>query len=191
MSREPVSDAGSEQTKGTQAGDPTLRRLLVIRRLTVGPVRIEPRRVVAPYAVEQAGGTDTFELIYRYEEDVFRPDDPADLNLASMIAAQVALNYGLFCEEILFRGAFDKPDRRFLGDMAENTAREIYVKKFLEPNPFLVGAAVGLPAVKLPRYCAAKLEFEGPENPEAGFPSSQRAHAPWPRGGDRYLILSS
>ena len=49
-----------------------------------------------------------------------------------MIGAQVALNYGLFCRKIVFHGIFDGTDRRFLSDMAQNTAREIYVKKFLE-----------------------------------------------------------
>jgi len=49
----------------------------------------------------------------------------------------VALNYGLFCREMVFRGLFDASDRKFLTDMLANTAREIYVKKILQPNPFL------------------------------------------------------
>ena len=65
-----------------------------------------------------------------------------------MTAAQVALNYGLFCRRIVFKGLFDDLDQRFLKDMAENTARDIYVKKFLEPNPFLQEPVTGLTAQK-------------------------------------------
>jgi hypothetical protein len=46
-----------------------------------------------------------------------------------MLASQMALNYGLFRDRIVYRGDHDAPDRRFLRDMAENTAREIYEKK--------------------------------------------------------------
>ena len=45
--------------------------------------------------------------------------------------------------------------------MGENTAREIYVKKFLEPNPFLSKHMATLPAVKKKRYLTADLIFEG------------------------------
>ncbi|MCJ7681097.1 MAG: creatininase family protein, partial [Candidatus Aminicenantes bacterium] len=117
----------------------TLNRLLVIDHLEVGPVRLGKRRMETPYTVTAGGQVKTFNFLYVYAEDVFDPSLSADLNLASMLSAQVALNYGLFCREILFHGVFDAHDRRFIQDMAANTAREIYVKKFLEPNPFLTG----------------------------------------------------
>jgi hypothetical protein len=72
-----------------------LNVLGVIRRLEVGPVRLKPRVMTAPYRVTQDGEVHENELIYRFEEDVFLPDEPASLNLASMMAAQVALNYFL------------------------------------------------------------------------------------------------
>ena len=106
---------------------PGLESLLVFDRLEVGPVRVEPRRLIAPYRVVGPQGESTNELIYRYEERVFNPNDAADQNLAAMIAAQVALNYGLFCRRLVFNGLYDTEDRRFLRAMAENTAREIYV----------------------------------------------------------------
>ena len=77
-----------------------LEKLMVIDRLEVGPVRIEKNRLVAPYRVLQNGEFETMDLIYRFEEDVFEPEDLDSQNLAEMIAAQVALNYGLFCKEI-------------------------------------------------------------------------------------------
>jgi creatinine amidohydrolase/Fe(II)-dependent formamide hydrolase-like protein/7-cyano-7-deazaguanine synthase in queuosine biosynthesis len=167
------------------ANDP-LSALQVFDRLEIGPVRIEPRRLMAPYRLFWKGGEDRTELIYSYEETVFDPSEPESRNLADMIAAQVALNYGLFCTAIVFHGAFDELDRRFIQDMAENTAREIYVKKFIEPNPFLTGAISQLPAVKMQKYLRARLEF--PEPP--AFKSKSKWQL-WPADRHRHCILSS
>ena len=139
--------------------DDALSLLTVFDRLEVGPVTLERKRLVAPYRLMVDGKTEQTELIYTYEEDVFDPRSPESRNLADMIAAQVALNYGLFCRDIVFNGLFDKTDRRFLREMAENTAREIFVNKFLAFNPFLVGEAARLPAVKPKAYLQAKLTF--------------------------------
>ena len=167
------------------ANDP-LSALQVFERLEIGPVRLEPRRLMAPYRLFWKGGEDRTELIYSYEETVFDPAEPESQNLADMIAAQVALNYGLFCTAIVFQGAFDELDRRFIQDMAENTAREIYVKKFIEPNPFLTGAISELPVVKLQKYLRARLEF--PEPP--AFKSKSKWQL-WPADRHRHCILSS
>jgi len=139
-------------------GDP-LAPLNVIDRLEVGPVKVEKRRLTCPYKVVQDERSDVFEFQYSYDEDVFDPAGSAFQNLASMMAAQVALNYGLFCTELVFHGVFDRVDRQFLETMAKNTAREIYVKKFLEPNPFLGSEAVKLAVVKQDSYLRARLVF--------------------------------
>jgi creatinine amidohydrolase/Fe(II)-dependent formamide hydrolase-like protein len=125
-------------------------------------------------------------LIYSYDEGVFDPDDETWQNLGGMIAAQVAVNYGLFCRSIVFRGAFDEVDRRFLMQMFELNAREIFVKKFLEPNPFLIGEAARLLPLKSRHYCRAVLEF--PDTPAGGIRSRWRL---WPMVKDRHAILSS
>ena len=164
------------------AGNP-LETLVVFDRLEVGPVKLEHKRLVAPYRLVTGERSEQTELIYTYEERVFDPEDPAARNLADMIAAQVALNYGLFCREIVFKGIYDRTDRQFLRTMAENTAREIFVKKFLEPNPFLVGAAAHLTAVKSKTYLNSRLVFPGTvRTPLSGV---------WPTDPDRYCILSS
>ena len=136
--------------KSSQRGpdDDPLSMLEVFDRLEIGPVKLEPKRLIAPYRLFSDGKEDRTELIYSYEETVFDPAEPESRNLADMIAAQVAINYGLFCSAVVFHGTFDELDRRFIREMAENTAREIYVKKFLEPNPFLIDAYTRLPAVK-------------------------------------------
>ena len=182
-----MAEEKKDRTKGTEKE--SLEVLRVIERLEIGPVQLEKRRLSAPYRITINGETHQTELIYKFEEDVFDPGAEAAQNLADMMAAQVALNYGLFCEEIVFVGRFDKHDQRFILDMARNTAREIYVKKFLEPNPFLRGAAAELPTVKRESYLTAKLLFQG-NNP----PAKESSHAPWEkRDGEasRYAVLSS
>lgn len=165
------------------ARDP-LAGLAVIRRLEVGPVRLEPNRLTCPYRVVTDRGAWATELIYRYQEKVFDPAEEASRNLAAVTAAQPALNYGLFCDEIVLAGPLDALDRRLLRDMARNTAREIYVKKFLEPNPFLVGPARGLPAVRRPSFLRARLVFPGPR------PREIEAR-PWAAGRAAEAVLSS
>ncbi|MGB5849769.1 MAG: creatininase family protein, partial [Ignavibacteriaceae bacterium] len=144
--------------------DKTLKQLIVIDRLEVGPVRLEANRLIAPYTVVQKDKKDTMDLIYKYEENVFDMADEASVNLASMIAAQVAINYGLFCKKIIFNGLYDSTDQRLIKDMMENTAREIYVKKFLEHNPFLIGSAAKLPVIKMKSYLQTKLQFNSIDN---------------------------
>ena len=166
--------------------DDPLSTLQVFERLEIGPVVYEPKRLIAPYRLFWDGGEDQTELIYRYEETVFDPAEPESQNLADMIAAQVALNYGLFCRAIVFHGTFDDLDRRFIQDMAENTAREIYVKKFLEPNPFLTDDMARLPEVKRHKYLNATLEF-----PKSSVPKSSTGWQLWASDRHRHCILSS
>jgi len=157
--------------------------LLVFDRLEVGPVKLERRRLVAPYRLYRGETVEQTELIYTYEEAVFDAKSPESKNLAAMIAAQVALNYGLFCREVKFNDEFDKTDRRFLKAMAENTAREILVKKFLAPNPFLTGKTGDLPAAKRKAYLQAKLVFSG--KPRLNH------FKPWNSDPKKHCILSS
>jgi creatinine amidohydrolase/Fe(II)-dependent formamide hydrolase-like protein len=172
-----------QRSRARSRPDP-LDALRAFDRLEIGPARVEKRRVITPYRVTGPGEPAQIELIYRWEEDVFDPGDPADVNLASLVTAQVALNYGLFCDELVFHGPFDRHDRRLLEDMARNTAREIYVKKFLEPNPFLVGAVAQMPVVKRDSYLRAQLRFDDPAPPVA--PASR-----WARNPRRIAVLSS
>lgn len=163
-----------------------LKPLEVIDKLEVGPIKLEKNRIVTPYKVTLKNGVEETELIYSYEEDVFDPSNEADQNLASVITAQVALNYGLFCEKIIFYGSYDNTDKGVLRDWAENTAREIYVKKFLERNPFLIGSAADLPAIKLKSYLRADLVF-----PETDQASVRTKWEFWQTDRKKHCILSS
>ncbi len=174
-----------------------LAPLTVIDRLEVGPVELEPGRLTMPYRVHAGGKVEATELSYRWEEPVFDPASRADRELAGMIGAQVALNYGLFCGELVFRGSFDRVSRDFLRKMAQNTAREIYVKKFLEPNPFLVGEASRLPVVRLDSYLRARLEFpdadasEGDAKAADNGVTSISGQPSWDADASRIAVLSS
>ncbi len=182
-----MSHSRADGTRGVS----TLDVLEVIDRLEVGPPRVERRRLTVPYRVARGRSEATADLAYRWEEDVFEPGEAEAENLAALIGAQVALNYGLFCREILLHGSFDAADRRFLAEMAANTAREIYVKKFLEPNPFLRGAAAKLPVVHQPSYLRAELRFPGAA-PEEATPRPRGRRAPgWGGGVRRCAVLAS
>jgi creatinine amidohydrolase/Fe(II)-dependent formamide hydrolase-like protein len=180
-----VSDESLENPEPESSRSESLSILKVIDRLEVGPTRLEKRRFIAPYKVVQDGKEDTFDLEYSFEDAVFDPQEPASQNLASMIACQVAINYGLFCEEIIFHGFYDQLDQQFIKEMAINTAREIYVKKFLEPNPFLIGDAATLPVVNKESYLQAQLIFPD----EIKVIDSKKQN--WAMDSNRHAILSS
>ncbi|HMB62516.1 MAG TPA: hypothetical protein VKN36_05555 [Eudoraea sp.] len=137
-----------------------LRSLVVLSRLTVHQIAVEPSRVRALYTVEKKDGTTSGnELIYSYDRAYFDISNAADVNLASMMTVQVALNYGLFFESIEFDGLFDETDKRFLLDMMENTSREIIANKFLVKNEFLKPPFGDLKVEKQKQYTAAKVLF--------------------------------
>ena len=164
----------------------------VIDRLEVGPVELERRRFKAPYRVVRKGKTHKIDLIYRFEEEVFDPGDPDSVNLASMIAVHVALNYGLFCDEMIFHGPFDRHDRRLIREMADNTAREIFVKRFLEPNPFLSGPATELPGAKRKSYLRSRITFPRETGRGGGQGGGRQAEGtPWLADPSKYAVLSS
>ena len=184
--RRAPAPAPSTARPAARAADP-YAALVVIDKLEVGPVRLARRKLVAPYTVTRGGQSARFDLIYRYGEDVFDPDEALSQNLAAMVAAQIALNYGLFCRQIVLHGPLDADDRAFLEDMARNTAREILVKKFLEPNPFLLPQVMGLPAVRKESCLRARLVF--PDSPPER--RTRRARLLWATDSRRHAVLSS
>lgn len=150
----------------TSGNDP-LAVLEVIDRLDVGPTTVDPEGLRVPYRLYRGARQEVRELTVAYDEPVFDPGEAADRNLAAMIGAQVALNYGLFCRRIRFIGPFDEHDQRFLRVMLAKMAREIYVKKLLEPNPSLREPWRGLPALLRSDYVRADVRFKDGEGVEA------------------------
>lgn len=166
---------------------PALSDFIVFTRLVVGPVQIQPKKVTAAYQVEKVGGlVSSTHLTYSYDEPVFDPKDTFSRNLASMMVAQVALNYGLFFHEIIFDGLYTPTDQRFIRDMMENTSREIYVNKLLEENEFIKEYFKPLKPVKQKRYTAAQIKFVN-----TTFEGSEITWDHWHAARDQVAILSS
>ncbi|NER09090.1 hypothetical protein SAMN06265375_1011426 [Muriicola jejuensis] len=164
-----------------------IRSLVVYHKLLVHELTVEPRRVKATYTiVKKDGETVSNQLIYSYNAPYFDRKKAADVNLASLMVAQVALNYGLFFEEIVFDGLFDEADKRFLTDMMENTSREILVLKFYGRNEFLKPPYDRLPVENLHRYTAASLVFK--EDTFFNLSLNRTERSP---KEDEYVILSS
>jgi creatinine amidohydrolase/Fe(II)-dependent formamide hydrolase-like protein len=163
------------------------KSLAILKQLQIGPIIIEPKRIKAPYRVTTKDGEQKeTELIYSYEEKVFDSKSPESINLASMMAVQVGINYGLFFEEIIFDGFFDDTDKRFIQDMIENTSREIYVNKFLLPNEFIKTPYNALNTEKQKRYTNADVTFKNSSNGKIQPGWKYRDNSP-----DSYAILSS
>jgi len=166
---------------------PTLNDFVVFKKLTVGPVEILSNKVTAHYIIEnKIGEQKGNSLTYKYNESVFDPTDPSSQNLASLMIAQVALNYGLFCEEIVFDGLYSNTDRRFFLDMIENTSREIYVNKLLHPNEFIRDSYSQPISERKKRYTPARITFINTR-----FGGSKVSWNHWESSRDKLAILSS
>ena len=81
----------------------TLDSFITLKKLTIENIVIESRIVKGDYVIEKISGEKIkTQLIYSYDNNYFDRMDPGDVNLASIMIAQVALNYGLFFERIEF-----------------------------------------------------------------------------------------
>jgi uncharacterized NAD-dependent epimerase/dehydratase family protein len=176
--------------KGIRSCSGDIEHLITIDQLEVGPIRVERDRIVAPYSINRAGVVDSIDFIYRFEEEMFQPHDVGSQNLASMMAAQIAFNYGLFCKKIILHGIYDEIDRRFIRYMLRNTAREIYVKKFLQPNPFLVTQFQPLQPEQRSTYVQAELLFTEPVPEIINVWETDRDHCVVLSSGGKESLLS-
>ena len=160
--------------------------LTFFQSLRIGDIVVEEKKVKATYTLTlQNGEILTNDLIYSYSEAVFQ-QDAESVNLASVMLAQVALNYGLFCREMIFDGLYEDTDKRFIVDMTENTSREIYVNKFLMHNEFLTPPYQKLVPEKRKRYTAARIRFENTLYPDLQLYWTHRSV-----DRNRYVLLSS
>ena len=80
-----------------------LKEFAVFQSLRVHNLEVKPKSVSATYEIIHKDGTvvnNTF--FYTYNDSIFSKKNEEDLNLASMMLSQVAINHGLFCEELIF-----------------------------------------------------------------------------------------
>lgn len=165
-----------------------LNDFICFEKLVITAPRLEKKRISSVYILHKSDGSvEKNELIYSYEQDVFNPANIGDINLSSMILAQLAFNYGLFTKEIEFHGIYDNTDIRFIKDMVENTSREIYANKLLWDNPFLKKEFKNLSFEKKKRYTAATLSF----NSTSGGRKVEKSWEHWNTSGNKICILSS
>ncbi len=165
----------------------TLDSFRVLKKLSINKIHIEPRKVKASYCVENFfGEISSYELIYSYEKSYFNKNDYNDVNLASMMLAQVALNYGLFFDTIEFDGLYDKTDQQFIRDMMENTSREILTNKLLVKNEFLKTPFDSLQPEKREKYTQASVSFINSK-----FPFARKQVDEIKPDINKYAILSS
>lgn len=165
----------------------TIDRFRVLKKLSVTNIRITPDKVTAAYIVEKPDGTaSSYDHTYSYDEKYFSKDSFEDVNLASMMLAQVAINYGLFFDTIEFDGIFDNADRRFIIDMMENTSREIITNKLLIKNEFIVPPYDNLVVGKQDKYTQAAIRFVNTKFNNLTVTTSENKTDP-----DKYAILSS
>ncbi len=165
----------------------TLDSFKVLRKLSVKDIHIERRKVKALYQLEKySGESSSIELIYSYDQDYFDFRLAADVNLASMMLVQAALNYGLFFEIIEFDGLFDKYDQQFIKAMMENTSREILCNKLLVKNEFLKSPYDQLKPEKRKAYTLAQVHFVNTQ-----FQSMKMSREEEKTDPDKYAILSS
>ncbi len=165
----------------------TLKDFVSFDCLRVHDLSIRPRQTKATYTLEKKDGSSVNnEFIYSYDEAVFKSKNRDDVNIASIMVAQVAMNYGLFCEKIVFEGLYDVTDQRFILDMIENTSREIYVHKLLQPTEFLLATYNQLEVEKPKRYTHAQIEFQ-----TDGYAHLTKAKVDKKPDENKYAILSS
>ena len=140
-----------------------LRDFVVFKSLRVFNIDIKPKRVKATYElIHNDGSVASNVLFYTYNLPLFNKKSTEDLNLASMMLAQVAMNYGLFCKELIFEGQYEIADQDFIRKMTENTSREILTNKLLIDNPFLVPPYDQLSAPSEKHYTQANVIFPNP-----------------------------
>ncbi len=180
--------AKPRKRRQSSRGGPPFDRLLVLDRLVVSRPKVERRRATSQLIViPKRGKAHRTELAFTYEEDVFQPGDPASDNLAALAAAQVALNYGLFADEIVLEGLLDASDLELLTAAARNTAREIYAHKIAARNPFLDPEVTSPPFVAKRDYLQAKIVADM-ARPVTHPPGGSQRHGVLSSGGKESLL---
>ena len=164
-----------------------LEDFIIHKKLSIKNIDVQPKRVSAEYCIQTFDGKYiSNNFVYSYEHNYFDKDNPDDVNLASMMLAQVAINYGLFFENIEFDGLFDECDKRFITEMTENTSIEILINKLLADNIFINPPFNTLQVEKREKYTAAKINFVNTK-----FPHYKLKKRAMKSDKNKYAILSS
>lgn len=88
--------------------------------------------------VARDGKRSELKLHWKFDRPLYRDASPAMLNHARLHHAVPSLNYGLFCERIVYDAPLAPADLDYLREMEDATAREQYLTRFALPQPHLL-----------------------------------------------------
>lgn len=103
-------------------------------KLTVTNLVVKRRRFSADYRVIRDGYEESYKLLHTYEEDL-----PAEktTEFAALAVVVPAINYALFCDEIIFDVPLTELDIKFVEDMVQVNARDIFVNRVVRRTGFV------------------------------------------------------
>lgn len=163
--------------------------LMFFRELRVSDPILKDDASTSTYTfVDQRGRKHPLKLHYKFPAPLYADASDVMRNQARVHHAIPSLNYGLFCEKVVFEFALTKADLEYLREMQAITAREIYLNRFVGDTPHkLILPEYHVPTARFePRALKRLAKIEAPLAAEpAPLPE---AAAPDPR---RYAVLSS
>src|SRR5687768_3591664 len=80
--------------------------------------------------VARDGKASTLALRWKFDRPLYADASPAMRNHARLHHAIPSLNYGLFCERIVYEAPLAADDLAYLRQMEDATAREQYLTRF-------------------------------------------------------------
>ncbi|HVM45169.1 MAG TPA: hypothetical protein VM582_04470 [Candidatus Thermoplasmatota archaeon] len=162
--------------------------LVFFRELRVSEPRLGRDRSTSTYTFVDRRGRRRAPLTlhYKFPAPLYRDADERMRNHARVHHAVVALNYGLFCERIVYDFPLTGADLAYLRAMEDATAREQYLNRFVGDEPH---------ALIRPEFHVPTEAFE-PEALDAvaqlvAEPADEPPAAAAPPDPRRYAVLSS
>jgi hypothetical protein len=161
--------------------------LVFFRELRVSDPKLSPDRSTSTYTFVDRRGRKRAPLTLHYKFPAPLYANGALRDHARLHHAIPSVNYGLFCERIVYEYPLASEDLAYLREMEGITAREQYLNRFARETPH---------ELILPKFHVPLAEFE-PEAVEAvatlhaePADASDRGHA-GPTDPERYAVLSS
>lgn len=112
-----------------------MKDLTCFDELLVTNLNIGNDRVTVDYVLKIDEATEAkYRLIHKYEENIITDKTKY---FASLMAVAPAINYGLFSRKIIFDVPLTEADRKFIIDMMDATARDIFVNRIVNKTGFI------------------------------------------------------
>jgi len=128
--------------------------------LRVENLRVERRRISADYSLRALDGSEVrYRLIHSYPEEI-----PAEFSgeVGALMASVPAINYALFTRRIVFDVPLSDEDVRFITDMSEAVARDIFVNRIVNRTGYVKDEYAPDPSKVGPEDARPRAELEFP-----------------------------